>query len=85
MKKKLNLDQLKVNSFVTDLSKNTEKTVKGGVQYWSDVACDSAEDCGLLSWPGGCNKPTVYGPHCGYSDGRCDIPDTNPPKTAWCF
>lgn len=30
MRKKLALNELKVNSFVTDLSKNNEHTIKGG-------------------------------------------------------
>ena len=30
--KKLNLDELKVKSFVTDLEKKSHKTIKGGLQ-----------------------------------------------------
>ena len=33
-KSKLSLDQLKVNSFVTDVKKNEVKTVKGGRLSW---------------------------------------------------
>ena len=62
MKKKLNLDQLKLSSFVTDLSGGTENTVKGGL--WSQRYCDSDKDCGRLSWPN-CNHPSN---NCDFSE-----------------
>lgn len=59
-KKKLSLDALKVKSFVTDSSKGTFNTIKGGNgQPWSQIICDSAEDCQLLTYI--CERPTNEG------------------------
>ena len=56
MKKKLNLDDLKVKSFVTDLKKGIENTAKGGI---SGGACVPAEPLPIdtewvLGTRGGC-------------------------------
>ena len=40
-KQKLNLDQLNVQSFVTNVNAQLQKTVRGG----SDIGCSSPEDC----------------------------------------
>ncbi|MGB3468485.1 MAG: pinensin family lanthipeptide [Cyclobacteriaceae bacterium] len=39
MKKKLNLDKLKIDSFVTDLKDGKSQTVKGGGPFQSEWFC----------------------------------------------
>jgi len=58
MKKKLTLDKLKVNSFVTNLNDKKEETVKGGVFFPATALCDPRisfrPDC-RFSVPGDCD------------------------------
>ena len=44
MKKKLNLKELEVKSFVTNLDSNSEKTVKGGSHITGCGLCDTDEE-----------------------------------------
>ncbi|MGB3465476.1 MAG: pinensin family lanthipeptide [Cyclobacteriaceae bacterium] len=44
MKKKLNLNEIKVKSFVTNLDQQTEKTVKGGSHVTGCGLCDTQDD-----------------------------------------
>lgn len=47
-KMKLNLDDLKVDSFVTTMDKETEEMVKGGwahTQYWKMDTCAAGPPC----------------------------------------
>lgn len=57
MKKKLNISDLRINSFVTDLSDTTAKTVKGG--FTADYNCSAG--CGTNYCP--TNKCTAV--NCG--------------------
>jgi len=43
-KKKLNLQELKVNSFITSVNKENSKTVKGGLNFTCDAACGPASN-----------------------------------------
>lgn len=53
--KKLGLDKLKVQSFVTSLENDENKTIKGGVWEKSDQAgCDASDPC-LYSVDPGCS------------------------------
>lgn len=50
--KKLNLNDLKVNSFVTSLTDKQEETVKGGVIMKKDVSplATAMQICGCSPW-----------------------------------
>lgn len=53
MQKKLNLNSLKVKSFVTDLDKNKEETVKGGLPPSRpyEPVTDTWINCRTLQYP----------------------------------
>ncbi|MEL6560578.1 MAG: pinensin family lanthipeptide [Bacteroidota bacterium] len=65
MKKKLNLNDLKVESFVTNLEGESEKTIQGGV---SGGAC--APPYQKFTEDFGCLK-TVFGIDCVYTKALC--------------
>lgn len=82
-KLKLDLNGLKVNSFVTSLENNDSKKIKGGVTWTEYVSCSCAGDCPTvyaytcdtcLTNCEGCNTDT-----CGYSETNCDLCDKTAP------
>ncbi|MEO1054017.1 MAG: pinensin family lanthipeptide [Bacteroidota bacterium] len=61
-KKKLDLESLKVQSFVTNFPNDNQKTVKGGISYDPNVSgCDMCFDVTVT----GCTFITCAGPENG--------------------
>ena len=54
MKKKISLDVLKVQSFVTSLDENDEQTVKGGSHITGCGLCDTQDDYFCQTIPDRC-------------------------------
>ncbi len=74
-KKKLNLNKLKVESFVTSMEEGKEETAKGGFQPISLPL----PGCGPLTLPPGCNIITRFGPGCGITQPPRCFPITQNP------
>ncbi len=55
-KKKLDLAQIQVKSFITNLDANDEQTVKGGSHVTGCGFCDTADDYFCQTIPGQCIK-----------------------------
>ena len=66
-KKTLNLESLKVASFVTDIQKDSKDTVKGGFPSWEVTGCTGV-CCGTLT-PSG--HSGAYGDHCRAENPNC--------------
>ena len=75
MKKKLNLEKLEINSFVTNLKDNASKTVKGGSNLCSEPYCGTTDACTVdaaCTW-----EDSDF---CGGGGGG----GTNPPRSRHC-
>jgi len=46
--KKLNLGDLKVKSFVTEMENNSDQTVKGGYRTQYPIICSEGDVCSIL-------------------------------------
>ena len=71
-KLKLDLNGLKVNSFVTSLENNASKKIKGGVTWTEFITCSCAGDCytvGMMTCET-CDTELVC---CGYSGTNCEL------------
>ena len=60
-KQKLGLENLSIDSFVTDLSQRSEKTVKGGFIVSNEITGCTGVCCGTLTTSG---HSGAFGPQC---------------------
>jgi hypothetical protein len=71
-KLKLDLNGLKVNSFVTSLKNQDREKIKGGVDWTKFATCSCAGDCYTVHHLT-CESCNTEPECCGYSGTNCEI------------